>query len=247
MRVDLVIQLGRLRTARRADSAALLVLLPLAACTPAPLRSADSVAPPPGGAAVDGTLDGEDEPPTPPRDTSEPSDSDTAAPTDTGTPADTDPPAPPATCSLGWGEDAFQPLAPGDPLPVVLGIQGGCHVDGAVRCEGIDPGRSLDETFVGTAGVEPAVRWQILDAHGAWLAGYGTPRYPAPVLRPMATPDGPALTGERLLFGACTGASWRDLAGVPARMVFEVTDRLGVHAQEEVDVVLALAGESTPP
>ncbi len=45
---------------------------------------------------------------------------------------------------LGTGVDEFVPLEDGDEMAVILGPQGGYHLDGSLRVQGIDPGNEDD-------------------------------------------------------------------------------------------------------
>ncbi len=45
----------------------------------------------------------------------------------------------PAEATLGTGYTAFVPIADGDSVPIVMGLQGGYHVWGSVRARWLDP------------------------------------------------------------------------------------------------------------
>lgn len=102
-------------------------------------------------------------------------------------------------CTLGTGLTALEPFPP-EGMPVIRGPQGGWHVFGSLVCEGIEGGSDrdlLDPT-------NPTVSWRVLDGEGALLAGYENLR------RPMATPEGPRLIGEFLVFRTRTYAEVLD-------------------------------------
>jgi hypothetical protein len=47
-------------------------------------------------------------------------------------------PAPPDV-TLGTGSDLFVPVADGDQVPIIMGLQGGFHIWGSVRARYVDP------------------------------------------------------------------------------------------------------------
>lgn len=53
-------------------------------------------------------------------------------------------PATEVTVVIGTGQDAFEPLADGDEVPVIQGPQGGFHILGAFYATGIEPGDPND-------------------------------------------------------------------------------------------------------
>ena len=76
---------------------------------------------------------------------------------------------------LGAGDIAFEPLDNGDPIDVIHGPQGGFHVLGSVRVNGIDPGdpndlqspRNPTVTFTVTADGDN----QLVDAFSSFTQG----------------------------------------------------------------------------
>lgn len=89
-----------------------------------------------------------------------PSDGD---PTDTGTPL---PDLSPAV-EIGTGETEFVPLAEGDEVVVVFGPQGGYHLDGSLRAQGIVPGDADDLS----SPDNPTTIFRVFDAAGLPVAG----------------------------------------------------------------------------
>jgi len=68
---------------------------------------------------------------------------------------------------LGTGVDAFVALDDGDEVEVVFGPQGGYHVDGSLRVQGIDPG---DEDDLGDPR-NPLTVFQVRREDGAIVSG----------------------------------------------------------------------------
>lgn len=68
---------------------------------------------------------------------------------------------------LGTGVDGYVPLADGDDIIIVYGPQGGYHLDGSLRVQGIDPGDADDLSDPRN----PLTVFQVLDEGGSPVSG----------------------------------------------------------------------------
>jgi len=68
---------------------------------------------------------------------------------------------------LGTGVDAFVPVEDGDEMLVVFGPQGGYHLDGSLRVQGIDPGDEDDLS----APDNPLTVFQVTTEDGTIVSG----------------------------------------------------------------------------
>lgn len=134
---------------------------------------------------------------------------------------------------LGTGEASFEPLADGDTLGWVAGPQGGFHVYGSVRTQGL----SLATAFTDPEESWAELRVELFEPSGAAVAGFPfAPR----VFRPAFGWDG-ELFGQIVQFFRSpppTGSGYR--------LEVEVVDAEGVCASDARTVSLAPAGSSVP-
>ena len=137
------------------------------------------------------------------------------------------------TVELGTGEAGFEPLADGDTLGWVAGPQGGFHVYGSVRTQGL----SIATAFTAPEDTWADLRMELLDPGGRAVAGFPfTPR----VFRPSDGYDG-ELFGVLVPFFATippTGAGYR--------LEVEVADADGVCGSDSRTVAVAPAGSELP-
>ncbi len=93
--------------------------------------------------------------------------------TDPTTPSDTGPVVIPdldPALSLGTGVDAFEEVADGDDIVIVYGPQGGYHLDGSLRVQGINPGDPKDLSNPDN----PLTTFEVLDELGDPISGLDT-------------------------------------------------------------------------
>jgi hypothetical protein len=151
-----------------------------------------------------------------------------------GCPGD-DPPPGDVEVAVGTGTTAFEPLAEGDPLEVVAGIQGGHHFHVHARMRGLDPG---DPTMNGQLS-NPQTRFSAFTAAGEQL----DLMFPPYRLGYVALGDGSfELPSGRLL--VLDDEQVPGLAGQEVRLAVEIIDDSGRRGSAEVNVV---AVEGEPP
>ncbi|OGQ20255.1 MAG: hypothetical protein A2138_24040 [Deltaproteobacteria bacterium RBG_16_71_12] len=127
---------------------------------------------------------------------------------------------------VGTGHDEFAALHDGDTVPYVRGIQGGTHVEGALRATGLhapkDPFAHAEEL--------PTVSMLLRDDDGAMIGGYRQ--------QPRAlshTGDAAVLLGELVIFFEDAAAR----VGATLTLAADVTDVCGASAADERAFVLA--------
>lgn len=82
--------------------------------------------------------------------------------------SDTTPPPPlPPGVSLGTGIETYVPIEDGDPITITFGPQGGYHLDGSLRAQGIVVGDADDLTHPGN----PLTVFRVWDATGDPISG----------------------------------------------------------------------------
>ncbi len=134
-----------------------------------------------------------------------------------------------ATLEVGTGHEAFTPLTNGDSAPYVRGIQGGTHVDGALRARGLtmpdDPQAHPDRL--------PVVSFTVHDDAGALVGGYrDEPRAFAAI---DGADDVDVLLGELVIFLEDAAAR----VGHTLRLRGQVADQCGAVADDARTFVLA--------
>jgi hypothetical protein len=137
----------------------------------------------------------------------------------------------PFSAELGTGLDTFAPLTDGATVPYVRGVQGGTHVDGSVRIEGLylpPPDENRVEELC-------RVSFTLHDGDTR-VGGFD----PSP--RPLTIVDAERRTGEHV--GALVvffedASVW---VGATLRLLVEVEDRCGHVVADERQVVIGDAG-----
>jgi hypothetical protein len=127
---------------------------------------------------------------------------------------------------IGTGELEFEPLGDGDELYVVLGPQGGYHLNGSVRVQGVAPGNPDDllDPDNPTTEFRAFVGDQRVDAGGA--------RY-TQGLDPAPEPHHGQMVGRRVILDILDDA---ELDGAEVRFEVTVTDVYGNSASASVMV-----------
>ncbi len=144
----------------------------------------------------------------------------------------TDPPEP--SCELGTGELELQPLDEGADLTVIIGPQGGWHVLGSLRCEGIVPGDAEDPRDPDN----PRLRWVLENEDREVIAGYED------LPRPMNRDGEAALIGEFIIVWTRTYAEAIDR---DATMRVDLRDAAGVEISLSRGVHLVAQAGWEPP
>ncbi len=127
---------------------------------------------------------------------------------------------------VGTGHDEFAALHDGDTVPYVRGIQGGTHVEGALRATGLhapkDPFAHADEL--------PTVSMLLRDESGVLIGGYR--QQPRALSHAV---DAAVLLGELVIFFEDAAAR----VGATLTLAADVTDVCGASAADERAFVLA--------
>lgn len=130
-----------------------------------------------------------------------------------------------ATVEVGTGQLAFAPLADGAAVPYVRGIQGGTHVEGALRTSGLF---APADPFEHEAQL-PTVSFTLHDDGGAMVGGYQElPRALTP------TDDHLELVADPVIFFEDASA----LVGATLQLRARVTDVCGNRADDDGALVL---------
>jgi hypothetical protein len=137
-----------------------------------------------------------------------------------GTDDGTTPPAPlTPEVSLGTGVEAYVPVGDGDPITIVFGPQGGYHLDGSLRAQGIVAG---DPDDLGDDD-NPLTIFRVWDATGdpiSGLEGAEEIQY-REGLEPTAEPGVFEMVGRRIFLDI---ASDDEIVGTTLDVEVEVTD-----------------------
>jgi hypothetical protein len=134
----------------------------------------------------------------------------------------------PSALELGTGEDAFVPLSAGDPLPFVLGPQGGYHVYGSLRATGVATG-DPDDPF----GPQSPLVTFVVTVDGAEVAAVR--EQPRPLVE---GPGGATTVGQLVVFSAVDPTAFD---GAAATFSAELSDACGTTLTDERAVVLRLS------
>lgn len=137
----------------------------------------------------------------------------------------------PFAAELGTGLDAFAPLEDGASLPYVRGLQGGTHVDGSVRVEG------LYLPPAGETRVEELclVSFTLHDGDTR-VGGFDA----AP--RPFAIVDAAARVGDHVGEPVVFFEDASAWVGATLRLLVEVKDRCGHAVADERQILIRDAG-----
>ncbi len=130
----------------------------------------------------------------------------------------------PGVLEIGTGESDYEPVSDGDDVKLAYGPQGGQHVWGSLRAEGIVSGLLADDD------ADPVVDFEVIEADGDVLGGYRqTPRHF----------DG-ALAGELELVGDTLILDWLEegFEGLEVTIAAHLVDACGRELSAERAVTL---------